>query len=265
MKTTIYVFSGTGTSLAVANQIAQKLKDTTVVSMASLMNDAIISTEAQRVGFVFPCYFGGLPQLVRTFVEKMVLNQKPYVFTVITAGGHPGYGFKFMNKLLAKKETKLSYSAYVSVSSNYMVGWYYDLIRTKKINTALETASIKIDKIVEDIDRMCQRQEKDNRITYLLPHIITPKKYIADTKPWDQEYSISQDCSHCGICERVCPVNNITNAVTKPTFAHNCQRCMACVQYCPKHAIIIAGVPMNKVPYTHPDITINTLATFNKG
>lgn len=265
MKTTIYVFSGTGTSLAVANQIAQKQKDTTVLSMVSLINNPIITTDAQRIGFIFPCYFGGLPQLVKTFVEKVSFDQNQYVFTIITAGGHPGYGFKFMKALLAKKETKLSYSAYVNVSSNYMVGWYYDFIRTKNINAAVEASRVKIDKIVNDIGVMRQRHEKDNRLAYLLPKFISPKKYIIDTKPWDKEYSISLECNHCGICERVCPVSNISNSVIKPTFAHNCQRCMACVQYCPKQAIIIDGVPMNKIPYSHPDITINSLYVFNKG
>lgn len=265
MKTTLYVFSGTGTSLAVANQIAQKQKDTTVLSMVSLINNPNISTEAQSVGFIFPCYFGGLPQLVKEFVEKVDLDQNQYVFTIITAGGHPGYGFKFMKELLAKKEIKLSYSAYVSVSSNYMVGWYYDLIRAKNISSAVEGARVKIEKIVNDIGMMCQQHEKDNKLAYVLPQIISPKKYIIDTKPWDKEYSISCECNHCGICEKVCPVGNISNAVMTPTFAHNCQRCMACVQYCPKQAIIIDGVPMNKIAYTHPDITVNSLSAFNKG
>ena len=55
----IYCYSGSGHCLNMARSIARVLGDTDIVMMRSFpaKTDA---TEARRVGFVFPCYGGGL-------------------------------------------------------------------------------------------------------------------------------------------------------------------------------------------------------------
>ena len=57
----IYCYSGSGHCLNMAKTIASYLGDTDIVLMRSfpVKTDA---TEAKRVGFVFPCYGGGLPE-----------------------------------------------------------------------------------------------------------------------------------------------------------------------------------------------------------
>ena len=59
-KNVIYCYSGSGNCLDIAKNIAKKLGDTDIVMMRSApaLTDV---REAERVGFVFPCYAGGLP------------------------------------------------------------------------------------------------------------------------------------------------------------------------------------------------------------
>ena len=57
---TIYVFSGSGNCLDIAKNIARKLGDTDIVLMRSAP-EKTDATDSRRVGFVFPCYAGGLP------------------------------------------------------------------------------------------------------------------------------------------------------------------------------------------------------------
>ena len=53
MGTEIYYFSGTGNSLVVAKDVAEK-NNGKLVSIPSLMNKKSIKTEADVIGFVFP-------------------------------------------------------------------------------------------------------------------------------------------------------------------------------------------------------------------
>ena len=59
-KNVIFCFSGTGNCLDIAKNIARVLGDTDIVIMRRLPAVRDVH-EAERVGFVFPCYAGGLP------------------------------------------------------------------------------------------------------------------------------------------------------------------------------------------------------------
>jgi len=44
------------------------------------------------------------------------------------------------------------------------------------------------------------------------------------------------ECDSCGLCEKLCPVDNI-KLIKYPEFLNNCILCMRCFAYCPKEAI----------------------------
>ena len=70
MTTSIYVFSGTGTSYWVAKELGNALNG----QLRSIPNDLqneIYENKAQRIGFVFPCYYGEVPQIVKTFINQL--------------------------------------------------------------------------------------------------------------------------------------------------------------------------------------------------
>ncbi len=146
-----------------------------------------------------------------------------------------------------------------------MNGWYYNMLlpKNEKIISNIKKSEEMANKIAIDIKSLKIDIEKPNYLGYKMPTIISPSRYVKDTRPWDSEFSVSEACDGCSICSKVCPVDNITMKSDKPDFKHNCQRCMACVQYCPKSAFIILGKPMNKPKYTHPHVSLTEIIEFN--
>jgi len=270
MKTSLYVFSGTGTSLAIAKKIRNKLGNAEIISIPNELkrvNGNEIKAETSQVGFIFPCYFGEVPALVVEFVRKLNLDNTKYIFAVVTAGGNTGYSLKFLAKELEKKGKKLNYGKSIVVTSNYIVAWYYNAICKKgeKLKKALELLNNKSIQIARDVAQQKNEVQKSSYLFYKIPHILSPKEVVKDTKQWDRDFSADEKCKGCSICYKVCPVQNIQMKNNKPEFQHNCQRCMACIQYCPENAIRVKGKSLDKTKYVHPEISIKEMIKFVHG
>lgn len=267
MNTTIYVFSGTGTSLAAAQKIANELGETTLVSMANLLKKSSgreIIAESSRIGIIFPCYFGEMPPLVLEFVRKLNLDRVNYIFSVVTAGGNSGYSLRFLERELERKGKKLDYGKAVVVASNYIVAWYYHGMPSdgESRKKALQMLDDRTKEMAKDIASEKKAVDKSQYLFYKIPHILAPKAVVKDTRPWDREFSVNEQCNGCSTCSRVCPVQNIKMKNHQPEFQHNCQRCMACIQYCPNNAICFNGKPMDKPKYFHPEYPANEMIKF---
>jgi flavodoxin len=89
MSTEIYYFSGTGNSLVVARDIAEKTKGK-LISIPAVMGKQSIRTDADNIGIVFPCHLAhlyGIPLIVKRFIKKLEDINSKYIFAVCTCGG----------------------------------------------------------------------------------------------------------------------------------------------------------------------------------
>ncbi len=261
----IYVFSATGTGLSIAKKIGTALS-AEIVSIPKLMAKGKWSIEGDVVGFIYPCYYGGMPQLVKQFVDGADKVKTSYNFAVVSAGGNTGYSVKELSQALEQKGAKLQLGHEIMVASNYMNGWYYNLIMPNK--EALKNRLLNAEKKVHNIVRQINKREveicKQSFLGNYMPKVLSPSRYVNDTRPWDSEFAISSACNKCGICEKVCPVENISVEPNGHKFEHNCQRCMACIQFCPKSAFSIDGKPMDKEKYVYPGTKLQEMIIFNR-
>jgi flavodoxin len=97
MKTTIYVFSATGNSLTTASILAEKI-NADLISIASVKKLGEINEDSDRIGFVFPVYYGNMPYPVRELITRMNFSSEAYVFSVATYRGHSGDVAKRMDR-----------------------------------------------------------------------------------------------------------------------------------------------------------------------
>src|SRR5665647_1679783 len=87
MSTEIYYFSGTGNSLFVAKELQKRIPDATVIPIVSLLDQEVIQTHGDIIGFVFPAHALTIPVAVRKFIQKLDLKQSEYIFAIATRWG----------------------------------------------------------------------------------------------------------------------------------------------------------------------------------
>jgi ferredoxin len=233
----IYYFSGTGNSLKAARDIAAKCGG----RVKSMRTAARFETGEDAVGFVFPVYCGGVPRAVAEFIRKSRFDAE-YFFAVVTYGGTAGRSLGHAAHLLAEKGCRLDYGAGVRAFPNYIAKYYFPF-------NPLKTAARQDKKVAAVAEAVKGRAE--NRIA--------PKPVnIKSLAGLDAEFSVSPNCTSCGLCAKLCPAGNITLAGRQPQFKHKCEQCMACVQWCPNSAINTPKTHKRK-RYRHPDITVGDL------
>ncbi len=88
MSTEIYYFSGTGNSLVVARDIAEKINGK-IIPIVSVLDQEIVNTNADVIGFVFPIHDYKPPPLIEQFIKKIANLNSKYIFAVGTYGFIP--------------------------------------------------------------------------------------------------------------------------------------------------------------------------------
>lgn len=232
MRKVIYYFTGTGNSLRAAIKIAQKLGDTTIISMRSNPTK-VPATDCDVIGFIYPVYHWTMPEPVVHFIERLEINPKAYIFGIAMPSFILGEACERLEHILATKGAELSYNEKVNSVANYVL--VYPPMPFPKYTVS--QSEKKLERIAKEITtRKNKRVLLENSfLRKIHPKIMDP--YQALHPYADLPFTISKDCVGCGLCTKVCPVNNISLIQGKPIFHHRCAQCMACVSFCPKRAI----------------------------
>jgi len=252
----IFYFSGTGNSVYAARTIAQAQGEN-IVSIALEMEKKIADRiytpkENDVIGFVYPIYAWGAPQIVLDFIRSMRMNcEKRYVFSLCTCGSNEGSATQVLRKALLKKGMELSSAFSLSMPSNYIVG---EDVESKVIQ---EEKLRKAQKRLEQINDVITSRKMD--VFELLPGskpwikttLINPlfNKFAMSTK----SFYATDACISCGLCESKCPVHSIT-LQPKPIWGKACTQCLACINRCPVQAIQYGKATQNRGRYTHPEL-----------
>lgn len=256
-KNTIFYFSGTGNSLQISKDIAEKLGDTDVISISKIIDNGEIQIESKSLGIVFPVYMCGLPSIVDNFIKALNINKDTYVFAVATMGGMQGNSLKQINDLMENKNKKLNAGFTVAMPGNY-IPMYGAKSKESQIKT-FDKVKIKVDDIVNVVkEKKNQGYEKSN---LLVEKVIAPLMYkkIGTIHNLDNNFWVKDNCTSCGICQKVCGVNNIEIKNGKPTWKNKCEQCMACIQYCPQEAIEYSKKTIGRKRYKNPNISLKDM------
>jgi len=262
-NTTIYYFSGTGNSLHTAKCLKEKLDSCELLPIASLIKqDSIIAT-SEKVGFVFPVYSWSLPKIVCDFIEKIDLSNAKYIFAVTTMGGFSKqYVTPMLIKLLKPKNKELDAAYNIRIFSNNIWGSkrMNPVASKEKGDKRIKNGELKLEKIAEIIrnNQKCKVRESS-----IYPMKDSYFSFIKEVNTMDEKYYTDENCNGCGICQQICPVDNIKLVNEKPEWQHRCQMCTSCLHYCPQIAIQWGEYTLGRARYNHPKIMMKELIAQN--
>lgn len=253
MKSVIYYFTGSGNSLKVAKDIAERIDAQLVKICADHIEQD--STPYEKVGFVFPVYFAGAPLMVKEFVKRLKLSENAYVFAVATYGGREDASIWQIDDLLEQKNIKLSAGFAFQMPGSYQVMYAPYSAEVQKKHFEGEKKAV--DQIADCINRNEVIPYKVKKASIKIANLIHNKFFKPYNK--DENFWVDEKCNSCGICEKVCPSNNIHMSQGKPEWQHQCEQCLACMQWCPKMSIQYKKATINRGRYQHPEIKVTEL------
>ncbi len=256
MSIEIYSFSGTGNSLQVAKEIGSKFNDSKVISINSRLMSGSIKAQSKTVGIVFPVYFAGVPVMVADFINKIDLSEVDYIFSVTTCGEpFSSRASTDCRNLFKKRGEKLDASFNIKMPGNYII--MYESKNDKFKKGCFDSLGEKVDTIFDIVKSSKKHHDGDNIVVKTLGPLLY--KYFTKTlKNKDKKFTVEDSCTGCGICEKVCPANNI-KVDGNPSWHGNCEQCLACIQYCPKESIQFGKGTKKRKRYVNPFVNIKEM------
>ncbi|MCD4814235.1 EFR1 family ferrodoxin [bacterium] len=256
MKTVLFYYTGTGNSLWVAQQMAAALTDCEIFSMARINSD-VLHVQADAVGLVFPVHMWGIPQPVLEFIKKIQADDKQYYFAAGVNAGQVSRTLVQLQEVMRKKGMPLSGGLDIVMPSNYIPwGGPGPVARQQKQYAAAA------EKIIQTAPKIKARQPFALERGPLWQRIVFTWIYhlsFRHVTQMDKDFWVDDQCTQCGLCEKVCPAQNIQMVNGKPVWQHRCEQCLACIQWCPQTAIQKGKKTPVYERYHHPAIKLTEI------
>lgn len=260
MKNTIYYFSGTGNSLKIAQDLAEKLGDTNVVAISNIMKKGSdLSLCSDKIGIIYPVYAWGIPKIVSKFIRKVkVANKDAYFFAIATCGGRVAGSLLQLSKELSSRDFKLSLGVAIPLPTNYTVK--FGACSIDKQNTLFKAAEEKLNKIALQIkNNQVEEIERGSLKDCVINTGVISRLFSLFVHNIDRGFWTNNDCVSCGLCKKICPAQSIELKNGKPVWLHQCEQCFRCLNYCPKDAIQFSKKTVGKKRYKNLFIPLNDL------
>ncbi len=228
----ILYFSGSGNSEFVATKIGEVNSDQ-IVSMNELIKEnkqVLFHSETPYV-FVVPVYAGRMPKIVEAYIRKMQLSGNESVYFIMTCFETPYESEKYIQKLCKDIGKTLKGFDYVNMPQCYIA--MYDV---PTHDEAIQIYKDALPKISTIADKIKNKEDFNNKgHGFMMSALVNPIFYPMMVSA--KGFHVNQDCSRCGECATVCPLNNITVTRDQVSWDNHCTHCMACINSCPKKAI----------------------------
>lgn len=243
----IFCYSGTGNCLDMAKNIAKSLGDTDIIMMRKYPAVTDVR-EAKRVGFIFPCYGGGLPGHVERYLHDIKVSPDAYTFGIAQCAAYKGEGLYKLNEIIP-----LDYWTAVTHQCTCIWLFPHDLMIPKMGAVEAQARSEYLaEKIAKDIKANVKTKKKLgkavlNKVEHTPWAVIARKKGLSMTA--------DDNCIKCGQCAKICPMDNIRYMNDAVVFGDKCISCMGCVQYCPVEAINVGNITKKRERYHNFNVT----------
>jgi len=254
MMVMIY-FSGTGNSKYIAELFSEKM-GISCYSIEDDVNFEELINSKETIGFCYPIYYSRVPKILREFVSKhmnALKNKKLIIFC--TQQILSGDGTRAFTDLFDKSYIQVIYTEHFFMPSNI----FPIITNQEKIAKYVNKAKHKMQRVCQDIKTGKVKRRGFNIGSRALGLIQAPLLSPCERKA-SNSIKITEDCTKCGLCVSICPMNNFTIENNAVKHNHNCTMCARCVNKCPNKAVMVFF--NGKVKKQYPGV--NTVGTYEK-
>lgn len=250
----IIYFTGTGNSRYVAKRIARSLDDELLCINDRIKNESIASVDAgERLVVVTPTYAWRIPRIVSDLIENTELKGVKKVWYVMTCGDSNGNADAYNSSLSKSKRWEHMGTFRIRMPENYIAMFSVpDVNEASRIVGVAEHQIDKAIKLIASNEAFPKRKHtiKDKLESGIVNNIFYPMIVKA------KDFKADSNCTGCGSCVRLCPLNNVSLVNGKPHWKSNCTHCMACIAYCPSSAIEYGKKSIGKPRYNFEKLGI---------
>ena len=249
---TILYFTSTGNCLQLAKRIGG-----TLLSIPQMIKENKYHFEDDVIGIIFPIYGFGLPKMVKKFLEKASF-EAPYIFAVGTYGNTPGATMYNLSKFAGKHGFRFNYMLELLMVDNYLPIFEME----KQIAMLPQKKTMEnMSRIVSDIHNRETNIPTASIFNKVITTAIQGMGNLFTNNKAAQSFIVNEQCTHCGVCAKVCPAGNIT-VTDKISFGNHCESCFGCVHNCPFNALHLKN-EKSSARYRNEEVTLKEIQEAN--
>ncbi|OOB79427.1 MAG: hypothetical protein BEN18_04005 [Epulopiscium sp. Nuni2H_MBin001] len=232
----ILYFTATGNSLYVAKSLGGEL-----LSIPQMIKEGRYEFNDDKIGVVFPLYEWSVCSYVAEFLKKATFHTD-YLFAIATYGIFAGGVASHVEQLGEEHGYKFSYINKIKMVDNFLPTFSMkkEIENEHKKNIEEQIAAVRKD-IENSKEFVITEAAVRRKMTQGMVKREEKQKDKTGDKGIKKVVRIEESCTKCGVCTKVCAVNNINldKESGEISFENKCFSCYACIQNCPSNAIHI--------------------------
>lgn len=238
----IIVFSGTGNSLVVAQELRSHIGGEVLQLEHELLLEpskrVLEVPEGEDVVWAFPIYSWGLPPVVVDFLKrcKLKLNHEPRHFMVCTCGDDMGYADNQWRKLIGRRGWNPRGAFSVQMPNTYVFMKGFDVDTPEAYAKKMEAMPARVAEVAAAIKRgFADSDVVRGGMAWVKSAIVY--HFFCRFSMSPRQFCATEACTSCGKCARSCPLGNINIENDQPKWGDKCAFCLRCYHVCPSHAV----------------------------
>ncbi|MEF8799252.1 MAG: EFR1 family ferrodoxin [Candidatus Bipolaricaulota bacterium] len=266
MKVLILYFSGTGNTKFIAEKISRKLEEgdyTTEASSVETFDPEDVDGYDLLV-FGYPVHGYEMPSFLKSYLSDLSLLRSKGVIVYSTIGYNGGNSLRSTAEILETEGFKVVGSEEFRMPGNdglIISGKESDTVR-EVLDTDYNSSPVineKVSNIAQRIGELAGNKVDENEVlkpekkfTYVLLTPLMKLAFYLFEKIFVGKFRADESCVACGLCEEICPADNIELNNGKVAFGDDCYFCLRCINQCPVEAIQISRFTEGKFRFKGP-------------